>query len=187
VDGSKFGSAAAKFIVRSRDFFGPCPTVHVVSVLPDMERWLTNHSVGFESIVVKTRDRWNEEADALWKEAVAVPLEILSRAGINARGVKYFGKPAQTIAEHARKTGGIVVIGSHGRGNFLQAVLGSTASKLCAVVDQPLLIVRMPSGVLDPKAENDDLPMTPETDWDTCAEPSEPSAASHHGETPNQH
>ena len=187
VDGSKFGSAAAKFIVRSRDFFGPCPTVDVVSVLPDMERWLTNHSVGFESIVVKTRDRWNEEADALWKEAVAVPLEILSRAGINARGVKYFGKPAQTIAEHARKTGGIVVIGSHGRGNFLQAVLGSTATKLCAVVDQPLLIVRMPSGVLDPKAENDDLPMTPETDWDTCAEPSEPSAASHHGETPNQH
>ena len=58
VDGSKFGSAAAKFIVRSRDFFGPCPTVDVVSVLPDMERWLTNHSVGFESIVVKTRDRW---------------------------------------------------------------------------------------------------------------------------------
>jgi len=156
-------------------------------VLPDMERWLTNHSVGFESIVVKTRDRWNEEADALWKEAVAVPLEILSRAGINARGVKYFGKPAQTIAEHARKTGGIVVIGSHGRGNFLQAVLGSTASKLCAVVDQPLLIVRMPSGALDPKAENDDLPMTPETDWDACAERSEPSAASHHGETPNQH
>ena len=42
VDGSKFGSAAAKFIVRSRDFFGPSPTVDVVSVLPDMERWLTN-------------------------------------------------------------------------------------------------------------------------------------------------
>ena len=174
VDGSKFGRAAAEFIVRSKDFFGPHPIVHVVSVLPNMEKWLNNHSLGFESMVEKTRERWNEEADIIWKEAVAEPLEILSRAGIEAHGVKYFGKPTEKVAEHAAKMGGVVVIGSHGRGNFLESVLGSTASKLCAAVEQPLIIVRMPAGAIDPSEEDDlesSLPTLVELEPEVKAEP----------------
>lgn len=141
-DGSPYGAAAARFIAERAAFFGRRPTVDVLCVLPDMERWLKNTSRGVVPIVEKARERWAEEADELWQRSVARPLEILARAGIEARGVRRVGLPAEEIAAHVAETGGIVAMGSHGAGRLLQAVLGSTATKICAAVKVPVLIVR---------------------------------------------
>lgn len=142
-DGSSYGSVAAAFVAQHRDFFGPNPEAEVICVLPDMKEHLArNHSRGMEEFIEKTRARWEEEADGLWQDAVQVPLEILEHAGIRAQAVKRFGNPADEIAKRARERGGIVIMGSHGRGRLLAAVMGSTAAKLCTQADFPVLIVR---------------------------------------------
>ncbi len=46
------------------------------------------------------------------------------------------------IAEYADKNLDMLVMGSHGRGNFSSAVMGSTAMHIAAETKAPILIVR---------------------------------------------
>ena len=53
------------------------------------------------------------------------------------------GNPGDEIAAFAKKKKlDIVVMGSHGYGRFKAAIMGSTATRIAATGDVPLLIIR---------------------------------------------
>lgn len=78
------------------------------------------------------RDRELEEAAA-----------ILRAHGVEARQVHGHGDPARAIAEEAEATGAdLIVVGTHGRGAFGRAMLGSVSTKLVHQAPCDVLVVR---------------------------------------------
>ena len=59
--------------------------------------------------------------------------------------MKRAGEPAKEIAGYADRNADIIVMGSHGWGRLKSAVLGSTATKVGALTQTPVLLV--PAGV----------------------------------------
>ena len=54
-----------------------------------------------------------------------------------------YGDVGDVIAEHAEEEKyDMIVMGSHGYGRFKAAVMGSTATRIAATGDVPLLIIR---------------------------------------------
>jgi nucleotide-binding universal stress UspA family protein len=55
------------------------------------------------------------------------------------------GTPAEEIARFARERRiDLLAMGSHGRGAFTAALLGSVASRVAATCSTPLLLLRLP-------------------------------------------
>lgn len=74
---------------------------------------------------------------------VAPPLEKLRAAGLAVELVVREGDPGLEIAQLACEGGyELIVMGSHGRGLFRRAVLGSVANKVLASCKVAVLIVR---------------------------------------------
>lgn len=131
VDESEYGTEAAEFIVENAALFGPRPTVDVIFVTLDYAG--------------SARAYLKKEAEDEWGKAVRPVLDILASAGIDAEPVKRAGEPAKEIAGYADRNADIIVMGSHGWGRLKSAVLGSTATKVGALTQTPVLLV--PAGV----------------------------------------
>ena len=79
------------------------------------------------------------ERDRELAEAAA----ILRAHGAEARQVHGHGDPARAIAEEAEATGAdLIVVGTHGRGAFGRAMLGSVSTKLVHQAPCDVLVVR---------------------------------------------
>ena len=68
-------------------------------------------------------------------------VDILASAGIEAKPVRRAGDPAGEIARYAAENADLIVMGSHGWGRLKSAVLGSTATKVGALTQTPVLLV----------------------------------------------
>lgn len=143
VDGSNYGSAAAKFISANPDFFGPAPEVKVVSVMRDYSDLTRAGVTEYEPILRDTRERCEAESEKIWEEATEPVLDILREAGIKAEAVRLTGSPAEEITKYAKANADMIVMGSHGWGRFKSAVLGSTATKIGALTHLPVLLIRI--------------------------------------------
>ena len=63
--------------------------------------------------------------------------------GVEAKGQVLIGYAAEEILTRANDEGAdLIVMGTHGYGRFKAALLGSTATRIAALSDVPLLIVR---------------------------------------------
>jgi len=142
VDGSKYGREAVKYVLRHLALFGAKPEVtllHVVSdftgaVMPDM---------GGLALPAYS----DEEIRALQKKAfeaaVGPARKLLARGSITPTGVCLVGNAGDELSAYAKKKKlGVLVMGSHGYGAFKAAVLGSTATRVMAHSNVPLLLVR---------------------------------------------
>ena len=67
---------------------------------------------------------------------------IQVESGFDAKAVKRTGDAAEAIAAYAGENADLIVMGSHGWGKFKSAVLGSTAAKVGAATELPILIIR---------------------------------------------
>jgi len=142
VDGSKYGREAVKYVLRHLALFGAKPEVtllHVVSdftgaVMPDM---------GGLALPAYS----DEEIRALQKKAfeaaVGPARKLLARGSITPAEVCLVGNAGDELSAYAKKKKlGVLVMGSHGYGAFKAAVLGSTATRVMAHSNVPLLLVR---------------------------------------------
>ena len=69
--------------------------------------------------------------------------EVLTQAGITCRDHIGVGQPAEVIVDYVREKGcRMVVMGTHGRGGFSGAVLGSIASRTVHMSPVPVLLVK---------------------------------------------
>ena len=139
VDGSEYGGKAASFIVENAALFGPRPTVDVIFVTLDYAG-IARDEVDFIA-PESARTYLEKEAEGDWEKAVKPVVDILASAGIEARPVKRAGDPAGEIARYAAENADLIVMGSHGWGRLKSAVLGSTATKVGALTQTPVLLV----------------------------------------------
>lgn len=140
VDGSDYGESAAAFIADHPGLFGPNPTIDVIFVAPDYTKMALAE---VDSVTpAPTLKFFEKENQLAWENAVTPVLATLRDAGFDAKAVKRTGDAAEAIAAYAGENADLIVMGSHGWGKFKSAVLGSTAAKVGAATELPILIIR---------------------------------------------
>ena len=140
VDGSDYGESAAAFIADHPGLFGPNPTIDVIFVAPDYAKMALAE---IDSVTpAPTLKFFEKENQLAWENAVTPVLATLRDAGFAAKAVKRAGDAAEAIAAYAGENADLIVMGSHGWGKFKSAVLGSTAAKVGAATELPILIIR---------------------------------------------
>lgn len=140
VDGSDYGESAAAFIADHPGLFGPNPTIDVIFVAPDYTKMALAE---VDSVTpAPTLKFFEKENQLAWENAVTPELATLRDAGFDAKAVKRTGDAAEAIAAYAGENADLIVMGSHGWGKFKSAVLGSTAAKVGAATELPILIIR---------------------------------------------
>lgn len=132
-DGSKFADAAAYVVAEGRllqkDF-----TVHVAHCSPDLSGEVKAH-VRREDI-----EAWHRDESGRAMKSV---LEILDSAGIRAIPHALVGFAPERILALAKELNvDGIVMGTHGRGAFLDAVIGSVATRVLAHASCPVVLVR---------------------------------------------
>lgn len=140
VDGSDYGESAAAFIADHPGLFGPNPTIDVIFVAPDYAKMALAE---IDSVTpAPTLKFFEKENQLAWENAVTPVLATLRDAGFDTKAVKRTGDAAEAIAAYAGENADLIVMGSHGWGKFKSAVLGSTAAKVGAATELPILIIR---------------------------------------------
>lgn len=140
VDGSDYGESAAAFIADHPGLFGPNPTIDVIFVAPDYAKMALAE---IDSVTpAPTLKFFEKENQLAWENAVTPVLATLRDARFDAKAVKRTGDAAEAIAAYAGENADLIVMGSHGWGKFKSAVLGSTAAKVGAATELPILIIR---------------------------------------------
>ena len=134
-DGSTYSDAAARCIA-DKTLFGSDVTVHVVHCMPDL-------SGDIKSLVGKAEvDAWYAEEST---GAMASVCAILGAAGVPFEQHALVGFPPERIVHHAQSAGAAaIVMGSHGRGVFVEALMGSVAGRVLAHAECPVLLVKAP-------------------------------------------
>ncbi|MEG0821048.1 MAG: universal stress protein [Burkholderiaceae bacterium] len=142
VDGSKFGRAAVRYALKHRGLFGAgaqFSLIHVASdyagaIMPDMAG-MALPALSEAEVLELQKKEFN---------AAIHPLRALfAKAGVTPQEVCLVGNAGDEIAAYAKKKKlDVLVLGSHGYGAFKAAVMGSTANRVAAQGDVPLLLIR---------------------------------------------
>lgn len=132
-DGSSYSDAAARYLAQSpllsRDF-----VVHVVHCEPDVPGDIKSF------IDRATLDDWHREQN---EKAMGSVATILGEAGIPFERHGFTGFAPSRIVEYASQIGAsLIVMGSHGRGSFLDAIVGSVARRVLAHAHCPVLLIK---------------------------------------------
>ncbi len=134
-DNSDYTKRAARHLVTHLGWFAEKPEVHILHVHPPIPYPGAAVKAGKAAI-----DKYlTEDSEA----ALKVARKPLDKAGVAYQAVWRTGNPAEEIAKYVKKHDiDLVVLGSHGEGALANLVLGSVATKVIAVLQIPVLIVR---------------------------------------------
>lgn len=136
VDGSAYGEAAVTYVLKNRELFGADASFELLHVAEGPSTLLNLAPTADASGVQHTI------ADELNAEIFAPIVKIFDGAGVPVKPVSMVGTAADQIAKYAEANLDMIVMGSHGRGNFTAAVLGSVAMKVAANTTKPVLVIR---------------------------------------------
>ena len=136
VDGSKHSLDAVDCLIEHANWYREKPVVELLNVhapvpkLPGM-----GMAVGKNQI----QKYYEEEGE----EALAAAKKKLDKAGVEYKASVLVGQVAELIVEHATKTRcDLIFIGTHGRTEVENMLLGSTATKVLHISRIPVLLVR---------------------------------------------
>ena len=144
VDGSKYGRAAVRYALKHISLFGTGATFYLINVVSDYAGAVMPDMAGMalpalseEEVLDLQREEFNEAVEPL--------RPLLAKAAIKAKEVCLVGNPGDEISAFARKRRlDLIVMGSHGYGRFKSAIMGSTATRIAATSNVPLLVIRQP-------------------------------------------
>jgi nucleotide-binding universal stress UspA family protein len=144
VDGSDFGIAAVKYVLRHRALFGAAPQFTVVHCAPDFAGSTMPDMAGIALPAYSA-----EEVKAMQRQAfdkaVGPVRRLFDDAGVPMASACLTGSAGDETAAFAKKKNlDLLVMGSHGYGAVKAAVLGSVAQRVAAHCATPLLLVREP-------------------------------------------
>jgi nucleotide-binding universal stress UspA family protein len=132
-DGSVYSDAAARCIA-SRTLLIQDITVHVLHCTPEVSGEVKTF-LGKADLAA-----WHREES---EKAMASTVEILRGAGIPFEAHGLIGFAPERIVQYSRSVqAGAIVMGSHGRGAFVDAVLGSVANRVVARAECPVILVK---------------------------------------------
>lgn len=142
VDGSKYGRAAIRYALRHISLFGTGANFYLLNVVSDYAGAVMPDMAGMalpalseEEVLDLQREEFNEAVEPL--------RPLLAKAAVKTKEVCLVGNPGDEIAAFAKKRKlDLIVMGSHGYGRFKSAIMGSTATRIAASGDVPLLVIR---------------------------------------------
>lgn len=142
VDGSKFGRAAVRYALKHRDLFGANAQFNLIHVASDYAGAIMPDMAGMALPAMSEAEVLELQKKEF--QAAMLPLRTLfAKAGITPQEVCLVGFAGDEIAAYAKKKKlDVLVMGSHGYGSFKAAVMGSTATRVAAQGDVPLLLIR---------------------------------------------
>lgn len=132
-DGSTYSDAAARCIAEGKLFRNDV-CVHVVHCLPDVS--------GEVKAYINKRDieAWHTEESS---KVMTSTINILQGAAVQAVCKALVGFAPERIVAYANEVkAAAIVLGTHGRGAFLDAIVGSVASRVIAHASCPVVLVR---------------------------------------------
>lgn len=134
IDGSKYTKRMLAYVAAHDEWLGDRHRYTVLTVVPLM------HPRAAAVTPRETIARYYRDE----QEAVLKPVRtFFAKQGLAAEFVGETGDAAEQIAAHARKgKHALIVMGSHGRSNLANLVMGSVATKVLAATKTPLLLVR---------------------------------------------
>lgn len=144
LDGSPYGLAAARFLVRHRDLFGASPRVSLIHVVPDLAKITVPGWIEREVPTGIRPDQIAAMHNAAFENVFQPVRTLLDRAGIQASEVRLIGQsPGDVIAAHTTSSRpDLLVMGSLGFGASRHAGLGSVATRVASRCRTALLLVR---------------------------------------------
>jgi nucleotide-binding universal stress UspA family protein len=142
IDGSKYGRLAVRYVLKHRDLFGAAPSFILIHVVPDFAGAVMPDMAGIAMPAFT-----ENEIKAMQKKAFDAALDpvrkLLGKVGVAAEEVCLVGNPGDELSAYAKKKKlDVLVMGSHGYGAFKSAVLGSTATRVAAHCETPVLLIR---------------------------------------------
>ena len=136
VDGSKYALDAVDCLIEHANWYREKPVVELLTVhapVPKLPRM--GLVVGKNQI----ERYYQEEGEA----ALAAAKKKLGAAGIEYKASVLIGRAAEQIVQHATKTRcDLIFIGTHGRTEAGNMLLGSTATKVLHISKIPVLLVK---------------------------------------------
>ena len=142
VDGSKYGRAAVKYVLRHGELFGEQPKLTVLHAVQDLFNASMPDLAGF-ALPAFSAEEASEFQDKQFESAVAPVRKLMKKARVPAAEVRLHGNAGDELSSYAkRKKLDILVMGSHGHGAFKAAILGSVTTRVVAASDVALLLVR---------------------------------------------
>ena len=144
LDGSKYGLAAVRFVVKHRDLFGETPIITLVHVAPDLLNLVVPGFFGGARLPGFEPEQVAEMHRAALESAMAPARKLLQRTGLQIAEAQLVGNnPGDAIAAFATKNKlDVLALGSHGEGAARSQVIGSVATRVAAKCRNALLIVR---------------------------------------------
>lgn len=134
IDDSRLSQAAIEFVAGRSTLIGTAPEVRLVNA-----QWPISAQAERMIGRAATRDIYRERGEKIARPALA----LLKRAALDASFGVVVGSPAEAIAQEANRSGvDLIVMGSHGRSEFKQALLGSVAYGVLAKTRVPVLLIR---------------------------------------------
>lgn len=143
VDGSAYGAAAADLVIKNRALFGKDASFTVLHAAEPMPYPIAPTLLG-QITPTLSPDEVNGEQKRFFEEAVKPVVDAFAADGTEIRTEFLVGHPDVVLSDYANKNLDLIVMGSHGYGNFTAAVLGSTAMHIAAKTVAPILVVRKP-------------------------------------------
>lgn len=145
LDGSAYGIAAVDFLVRHRDLFGSMPTVTLVHVVPDLLNLVDPSLFDNQPLTAAKRARVEALHLAAFEKVMAPARERLATANLRVGELRLTGNNlGDEIAAWAKKSKlDVLVIGSHGDGALLSAMLGSVATRVATQCRNALLFIQL--------------------------------------------
>jgi len=142
VDGSKYSRIAMRYVLRQRALFGAAPNFFLLNVVPDFSLAAMPDLAGVP-IPAFTPEQVTALQGRAFESVMAPMRKLLAVAKVRAEEVRLVGNAGAEIAAVAKKRKlDLIVLGSHGRGAFRRAVLGSVATRVAAHSEVPLLLIR---------------------------------------------
>ncbi len=142
IDGSAYGVAALKYVLRHAKLFGDAPTVSLIHVVHSYDLVGIPSVAGFAPPAFSSAEVRGMQDKAY--EAAMRPVRkiVKNAAGVKANEVRLTGIPSDELIGYAKKKLDVLAMGSHGYGALKGAVLGSVATRVVAHGEVPLLLVR---------------------------------------------
>ena len=135
VDGSPYSIKAVKHVIKHFNWFSGPPELHLLHVKLPLPPGRARSFLGSDVV----NDYYREESE----EALAPSEKLLRKKDIPFHSGYKVGDVAQEIHAYVRKNKiDLIVMGSHGHGALSTLVMGSVATKVLALTETPVMIVR---------------------------------------------
>ena len=144
LDGSRYGLAALRFVVKHRALFGAAPALTLIHVVPDLLNLVVPGFFANSPVPGFKPEQVTEMQRAAFERALAPARKLLQGTALQVTEAQLTGNnPGDAIAAYATKNRlDILAIGSHGEGTLRSTVLGSVATRVAVKCRNALLFIQ---------------------------------------------